>query len=155
MGQIGEGIRWTAGILPEWETRRGQAGRLRYVLPRLGLHVSSMAERSISIYNRTTNCVDGMSVTSLIIGSTASMNPATVHSILNISGSYSPHARIWNSTDSTNASRSTADANRWNFVRESTAFCFSPAASGFRLPASTESKCGLPGARRPSGRCAQ
>ncbi len=47
MGQIGEGVRWTAGILPGWETRRGQAGRLRYVLLRLGLQVSSMAERSI------------------------------------------------------------------------------------------------------------
>ena len=48
MGQIGEGVRWTAGILPELETRRGQAGRLRYVLPRLGLQVSSMAERGIA-----------------------------------------------------------------------------------------------------------
>ena len=50
MGQIGEGVRWTAGILPGWETRRGQAGRLRYVLPRLGLQVSSMAERGISLH---------------------------------------------------------------------------------------------------------
>ena len=48
MGQIGEGVRWTAGILPGWETRRGQAGRLRYLLPRLGLQVSSMAERGIA-----------------------------------------------------------------------------------------------------------
>jgi len=45
MGQIGEAPRFTAGIVRAGETRRGQARRLRYVLPRLRLHVSPMAER--------------------------------------------------------------------------------------------------------------